>query len=249
MHKDVLRLNICACYPWRIALNVGLGLSFYKIEDVAYRPWWWRRYILPLGSAVSELHGVTTQKIMLFKVIVMGTLYPTRKLTVDSVKAILLLDLFFNLKMEAIFSSETSVDSQRTTRGYIPVVLQFCCRCVTSEADRVKPWKTKYKPKNFKTRINVAVDFRTYAWSVKWDSLTLRYFTCGCRLIPVITVEVTCRVHFHMLIQCPILKPHSTNGTVSCHTRASALSACLVHSIRSFEAVQLSRMHLHSRAR
>jgi hypothetical protein len=30
---DCLRLNICACYSWEMALNVGLEVSFDNMKD------------------------------------------------------------------------------------------------------------------------------------------------------------------------------------------------------------------------
>jgi hypothetical protein len=117
----------------RLTFNGLHGVISQKILIFNFRPWRWRRCVPPKRRlTLNGLHSVISQTILLFifdpedggDMILRNigwlpkdytALYPRKYLH------------FSTLKVEAIWSSETSVDFQRTTRRYIPedITLHF----------------------------------------------------------------------------------------------------------------------------
>jgi hypothetical protein len=83
-------------------------LACWFLLNLFLRPWIWRRYVPPKRRLnLNGLHGVISQKMILFCL-------PPACLVVFAKL------ISSTLKMEAICSSEASIETQRTTRHHIP---------------------------------------------------------------------------------------------------------------------------------
>jgi hypothetical protein len=69
-------LFLTAVFIIKYVLQIVICLCWY-FTWLTFRPWRWQGYVLPKCWAVSELHGVTTQKTAFFIITTVRTSNPT----------------------------------------------------------------------------------------------------------------------------------------------------------------------------
>jgi hypothetical protein len=127
----MFRMNVLPPFSGRSVsegINHNNGKEEAFLPRLALRSWSWRQYVLPKCRWTStKLQDIRPQKIVHFIAVVVRTWHPTRRNCIflfiinlkDSDSLVVCLRYSSTVKMEAVYSLRTSVNSYQTARSNI----------------------------------------------------------------------------------------------------------------------------------